>query len=348
MLDFIQKNAEPLISFGISVLIFFGFFLVSKLFQYKMVPVLRHLFSKLKGNFATRLLERINLPLSSFWLLIGAQIALSRLFPQNALPVSLTHIFRSGYALLVGWTACNLVDLIPILPQLNWNNSEAIKKILRRILKALILAFAVVIVIGEFGYDVNGLVAGLGLGGLTISLAAKDSAANMFSGLLLLIERPFELGDWISCTAAEGTVEDISFRSTKIRTFANTVSVVPNSVLCAGTITNVTRMEMRLSKSTIGITYDTPRDKIEKVIAELREMLTTAPDIVSDTVQVRLTGFGASSIDVLVQYYTTVTAYKDWLAVTERVNFDILSIMRSNGVEFAFPSRSIYIEKSGQ
>lgn len=348
MLDFITANAESLISLGISALIFFGFFIVSKLFQYKMVPVLRHLFGKLKGNFATRLLERINRPMATLWLLVGAQIALSRLFAQGVMPLFLTHLFRSGYALLVGWTACNLVDLIPILPQLNWNNSEAIKKILRRILKVLILSFAAVIVIGEFGYDVNGLVAGLGLGGLTLSLAAKDSAANMFSGLLLLIERPFELGDWISCAAAEGTVEDISFRSTKIRTFANTVSVVPNSVLCAGTITNVTRMQMRLSKSTIGVTYDTPRDKLEQVIAELRQMLTAAPDIVSDTVEVRLTGFGASSIDLLVQYYTSVTAYKEWLAVTERVNFEILSIMRRDQVDFAFPSRSVYIEKGGQ
>lgn len=348
MLDFIKTNAEPLLSFGVSALLFLGFFVISKLFQYKMVPVLRHLSRKLKGSFATRFLERINRPMATLWLLIGAQISLSRLFPQGVMPLFLTHLFRSGYALLVGWTACNLIDLIPILPQLTWNNSEAIKKFLRRILKALILAFAVVIVIGEFGYDVNGLVAGLGLGGLTLSLAAKDSAANMFSGLLLLIERPFELGDWISCAAAEGTVEDISFRSTKIRTFANTVSVVPNSVLCAGTITNVTRMQMRLSKSIIGVTYDTPRDKLEKVIAELREMLTSAPDIVADTVEVRLSGFGASSIDLLVQYYTSVTAYKEWLAVTERVNFDLLSILRRNGVDFAFPSRSVYIEKSGQ
>ncbi|MEG0804512.1 MAG: mechanosensitive ion channel family protein, partial [Pygmaiobacter sp.] len=258
-------------------------------------------------------------------------------------PLLLNQCFRTGYVLLAAWIFCNLVDLVPLFPQRDWSNAESVKKILRRILKVLILSFAVVIALCEFVYNVNGLIAGLGLGGLTLSLAAKDSAANLFSGFLLLVERPFEVGDWITCTAAEGTVEDISFRSTTIRTFANTVSLVPNSVLCASPITNVTRMKMRLVKLTLGVCYGTPRAKLEALIAALRGRLAADADIVPDTAEVRLSGFEESHLSILVLFYTKTTAYREWLAVTERLNFEILECMEQSGVDFAFPTRTVYL-----
>ena len=161
-----------------------------------------------------------------------------------------------------------------------------------------------------------------------------------------MIERPFEVGDWITCPSAEGTIEDISLRSTKIRTFANTLSVVPNMLICSAPLTNVTRMNMRIKQFTIGVSYSTPREKIECVLAALRELLTNDPAVLGDTVQVRLTGFSASSIDIMVLYYTHTTVYKEWLAVTERLNLSVLDIMHENEVEFAFPSQSVYLHNT--
>ena len=136
---------------------------------------------------------------------------------------------------------------------------DTVIRFLERIYKAVILLFAGVLVVTEIGYNVNSLIAGLGLGGLTFALAAQDSASNFFGGLVIIFEKPFELGDWISTASLEGSVEDITFRSTKIRTLANALTVVPNSKLCGEPITNWTRMKMRLAQFTLGLTYGTPK-----------------------------------------------------------------------------------------
>ena len=141
---------------------------------------------------------------------------------------------------------------------------------LRRSLKVLFVIFAALAMLEALGFPVNSLIAGLGLGGLTVSLAAKDTASNLFSGLVLLVERPFVIGDWVTCAGVEGTVEDITFRSTKIRTLANTLTVIPNSLVSAGFITNSSQRKMRLSEFTLGVCYDTPRAAIERVMADLR------------------------------------------------------------------------------
>lgn len=319
-------------------------FALSALSQYKAVPLLMKLAHRLPDDWLGELLHAINRPLAVFWVILGAQISLTVFFAKTALIWPL--IFRLCYLSVATWAACKACGVVPVLTRRHDKNAESIKKLIRIGLKALVLSFAAVILLGELGYNVNGLITGLGLGGLTISLAAKDSAANLFAGVLLLIERPFEVGDWISCASAEGTIEEISLRSTKIRTFANTLSVVPNTLISAAPLTNVTRMKMRIKQFTIGVTYNTPRSKLEAVIADIRALLESDRDVAKDTVQVRLTGFSASSIDIMVLYYTTTTVYKEWLAVTERLNLELLDIMHRNEVEFAFPSHSVYLENA--
>lgn len=329
---------------GIAAAILFVCFIISTVSQHAAIPFLAKLAKKLPGDWLGDVLQAINRPLAIFWLVVGGQLALTEIlgFSQMIFPLA----FRLIYLTLGTWAACCTANVLPVLTLRHDKNAQSIKKLIRIALKVLILSCFGVILLGELGYNVNGLIMGLGLGGLTLSLAAKDSASNLFAGILLLVERPFEVGDWITCPAAEGTVEDISLRSTKIRTFANTLSVVPNTLICASQLTNVTRMKMRIKQFTIGVTYDTPREKIEEVMARLRQLLAADADVCEDTSQVRLTGFGASSIDIMVLYYTKTTNYKEWLAVTERLNLEILDIMRKVGVSFAFPSRSIYIENT--
>lgn len=328
----------------LALLILAAFFIFSKLSQYKLVPLFVKLARRLKSDLVCDLLAAVNRPLATFWLVLGAQFALTQLLGLQTLVLPLG--FRIGYLLLGAWAACRAADVLPVLTRRHDKNAESIKKLTRISLKGLIASFTAVIVLGEFGYNVNGLITGLGLGGLTLSLAAKDSASNLFSGILLLVERPFEVGDWITCAAAEGTVEDISLRSTRIRTFANTLSVVPNSLICSAPLTNVTRMKMRMKKFTIGVCYDTPRDRLEAVLADLRALLKNDADLVDGTFEVRLCDFAESSIDIMVLYYTHTTEYKKWLVITERINLEILDIVRRDGVSFAFPSRSIYLENT--
>jgi MscS family membrane protein len=210
----------------------------------------------------------------------------------------------------------------------------------------LVVSFAVVIIITEFGYNVSALITGLGLGGLTIALAAKDSAANFFGGLIMVTEKPFEIGDWISFGSVEGTVEDINLRSTKIRTGPGSLTIVPNATLAAANITNWSGgMEKRQANFKLALRYNIPEDKLREFLAVARTMLETDPEIQTDSVMVRFSGLSESSLDVLVRFYTTLPGYADHMRILERVNFSLMALAKEKDVEFAYPARTLYVQE---
>ena len=141
-------------------------------------------------------------------------------------------------------------------------------------------------------------------------------------------------------------MEDITFRSTRIRTLGDAVIIVPNSVLVGGAVTNYSRIGKRLAKATLGVTYSATRPQLEALLASIRTMLAARPDVWPDSVRVQLTGFGASSIDLLVQYYARTGALADFLQVQEQVNLELMGLVQAAGCSFAFPSTSVYIEKN--
>ena len=148
---------------------------------------------------------------------------------------------------------------------------------LSRILRVIIVVIAISVVAQEFDYNVSSFVAGLGIGGLAISLAAKDALANLFGGFVIITEKPFSIGDWIKTSTVEGTVEDITFRSTLVRTFADAVVTVPNATLANDSITNWSKMGKRQIQFQLSVTYDTPRKNLENVVQDLRELLVNHP-----------------------------------------------------------------------
>lgn len=326
--------------------VFAFFFLLSWLYKHKAVSVILKFAKRLRGSAWEDLLRALSGPISSLLFAIGVTLALWYL-PLPVTALSPLRFFLSKalwmfFIAMLCWAGCGIVDTVPIFHFRFLGTAEAVRRMLRRSLKVLFVIFAALAMLESLGFPVNSLIAGLGLGGLTVSLAAKDTASNLFSGLVLLVERPFAIGDWVTCAGVEGTVEDITFRSTKIRTLANTLTVIPNSMVSAGFITNSSERKMRMSEFTLGVCYDTPRAAIEQVIADLRELLTGDEDLVSDTVMVRLSGFAASSIDIFVRFYTKTTDAGVYFKICERINFEIIDIMAKNNVQFAFPSTTVY------
>lgn len=263
----------------------------------------------------------------------------------------LNKTLRIALICLFAWGLTGSSDIGPLMMKnvqgkLDVEMDRTVAAFVNKILRVIVVCFALVMVLGELGYNVNGLITGMGLAGLTVSLAAKDSAANFFAGLVIILEKPFALGDWIITSQAEGEVEDISFRSTKVRRLDGSVVILPNSILCAEAITNGTQRKKRLFRFRIGVTYDTPQERIETLMARLRRLLADDPDVESQSLLVRLEGFGASSIDVLVHCYLLTPAWDQAMLVQDRLNLAILSLMRELKIDFAFPSQSVYIEKS--
>ncbi|MCG8484294.1 MAG: mechanosensitive ion channel family protein, partial [Clostridia bacterium] len=229
--------------------------------------------------------------------------------------------------------------------RLGFDFNNAIGPFISNILKFVIISLAFVLIISELGYDISGFIAGLGLSGLAFALAAQETASSIFGGIVILLDKPFAIGDWIQTPSVEGVVEDITLRSTRIRTFANAQSVMPNATLAKEPITNWSRMGKRRITFKIGVTYSTKREKIQTCIEQIREMLLKHEDVHKETVFVYFDEFNDSSLDIFLYFFTITTNWQQFLEVKEDINYRIMDILEKENVNFAFPSRSIYIEE---
>jgi hypothetical protein len=227
-------------------------------------------------------------------------------------------------------------------------NPEVEDSMLRFILKAIrviIYIIAGFIIITDLGVNLNGLVAGLGLGSVVITLAAQDTAKNLFGGLVIFLDKPFVVGDWIEVEKYEGTVEDITFRSTRVRTFENSVVNIPNSVIASDSIINWSRMEKRRNKVNLCLELDTPIEKVQIVQKRIKEMLIQHDDVIDDSVMVRFDNITDNGINILVCSYTNSVSYASFLEEKEKINFKIMQILREENVELAYDTKTVFVKK---
>ena len=288
-------------------------------------------------------------PLRLFWVLLGIYLALLYLPLNPVHNLLLSRFFRSSVIILSALGLYNLVGCYNLLHK-DMEKLAGLKldpilvPFMSKVLKVVIAALTISIVAQEWEYDVNGFVAGLGLGGLAFALAAKDTVSNIFGGIVIITDKPFSIGDWIHAPSVEGIVEDINFRSTKIRTFAQALVTVPNATLANEPVSNWTRMGIRRVTFKLGVTYTTPRIKIETCVDRIRSMLETHPEIYKDFIMVRFDSFNDSSLDIFLYFFTNTTNWAEYLRIKEDINFRIMDILEEEGVSIAFPSTSVYFE----
>ena len=186
----------------------------------------------------------------------------------------------------------------------------------RFVLKAIrivIYLIAGFLVLTELNYNINGLVAGLGLGSVVITLAAQDTAKNLFGGLVIFLDKPFIVGDWIELEGYEGTVEDITFRSTRVRTFENSLVNIPNSVIANSSIINWSKMEKKRNKVNLCLELDTPLEKVQIVQKRIKDMLIQHDDVIDETIIVRFDNITDNGINLMVSSYTNSIDYASYL-----------------------------------
>lgn len=328
------------------VLLLFG---LSSAYRRWIDPALARLFTRRGQGFLAVLAESFGRPIARLLTLWGWLLAID-IAPVGAGLQAAAHLlFRLAVIVLCGWGLAGRGQLIAYLlrntcKRLDTHTGQSVIGFLSSVFKGVVWALVVVIVLSELGYDVNGLLAGLGLGGLTVALAAQESAANFFAGLVLVLERPFEVGDFITYGEMSGTVEEIAFRASRLRTPADTVITVPNSALCTAPITNWSRMRRRLVRFSIGLRYDTPPAVLRQVIDRLQQMLRADPAILPDTAHVHLEGFADSALQLLIRYYIGKPDFEHQFEVNQQVNLAIVQIVHDCGADFAFPSQSVYLE----
>lgn len=214
-------------------------------------------------------------------------------------------------------------------------NNPYVDVFIERVLRFIVIAIGIVALLSELNINVNGLITGIGLGGLTFALAAQDTASNIFGGLVIISDRPFVVGDWISTDELEGIVEDISFRSTRIRTFDDALVIVPNSKLSSVVITNWSKMTKRRVNFKVGLSYETDDSKLQQILEELRAVLSQKNLIEKDSIVVRLDELSLTALNLRIVFYAKVKSFAELKSLQEEVNFDIIRIVRKHAAGFA-------------
>ena len=222
-------------------------------------------------------------------------------------------------------------------------NNSLIIPFLAKVLKAVTIVFIVIGILDIWGINMQGVLAGIGIIGVAISLAAQDTASSMIAGTAIIIEQPFKIGDWIMVGDNEGIVQDVSLRTTKIRTFDQELVTIPNSHIADASIYNFSERGRRRVKFHLGVTYSSTQAQLKSAVERLRSMLQQHPKVDND-IYINFEDFNDSSLDILVMYYTEAVDLESYLKVKEEINFSIMTILEEEGLSCAFPSQSIYFE----
>lgn len=216
--------------------------------------------------------------------------------------------------------------------------------VLSRIVVFIIWAIGAIYILEFLDVNVTALLAGISIGGLALALAAQDTVKNFFGSIMIFVDRPFQIGDWIHFDDIDGTVEEVGVRSTRIRTFANSVVYVPNGMLANKVVNNMGLRQFRRFKTELGVTYNTPPDKIDLFVKGIRNIVLKHPTTRKDFFEVHLNSFGSSSINVLLYCFFEARDWNAELRGRHDIMYAILLLAEGLGVSFAFPSQSIYVE----
>jgi MscS family membrane protein len=222
---------------------------------------------------------------------------------------------------------------------------EQLVPIIKRTLQAVIIGVGIIQGLRVMQIDVTALIAGISIGGLALALAAQDMLKNLFGSLTIFLDRPFQIGDWINFSGVDGTVEEVGFRSTRVRTFANSMVYVPNGKLADMIINNYGLRNYRRFKTTIALTYDTPPLLIEKFVEGLRELVKNHPKTRKDYFEIHFNEMGSHSLDILFYAFFEAPSWTEELEGKQDILLSILRLGETLGVRFAFPTTTMHIEE---
>lgn len=351
VIEWIQSiQIKQMLDIIIAILIYLIFRILAKSLSYITIRMFK---PKIKNKKSIRN-NPFYYPLRIFYVVLGIYLAilfLKQPLGINDVIMSLVNkifkiaviiVFANGIAKSI---TINSDSVNKIKEKINPNLDDSMFRFILKAIRIIIYIIAGFLVITELGYNLNGLVAGLGIGSVVITLAAQDTAKNLFGGLVIFLDKPFSVGDWIEVDKYEGTVEDLTFRSTRVRTFENSVVNIPNSIIANASITNWSRMEKRRNKVNLCLELDTSIEKVQIIQQRIKEMLMQHDDVIDDTIIVRFDNITDNGINLLVCSYTNSIDYTSFLEEKEKINFKIMQILREENVELAYDTKTVCIKK---
>ncbi len=322
-------------------------------------------------------IDNIKKPVGFLLVCYAISLCLTIITYPAPLSINLSNFFHIIYAVLIAWLILKILDGYGVVLVSKLAQKSGKKEVVNLVIKILyfvIFVIALLYILAQLGFNISAIVASLGIGGLAVALAAKDIIANFFASILLLFDNSFNQGDWVEVSGVEGTVVETGLRKTTIRTFDNCLVFLPNSTIMGANIKNWSKRRMgRHVKIYLGVGYDATPEKLENCVKDLKELLNTSPlvaheddgalkygdhttkyrqNLVSindlegykNACYVALSEFADSSINIELYFYTKAIDAKEFREARQELMLEFMRIIEKNGLTFAFPSRSIYIE----
>ena len=345
--------------FGVTVgelataaIVLFLFIILRRFFARVVIARLSRWASLTKTDLDDQIIKALQQPLMFLFFIIGLSFVIQWISFSVPTEKILVQIIKSLIAITIFWTGYRLVEPIFIffdnlLVRIAGPVASEVKNYLLKFLKIFLVGSGIVAVLAQWGIDPWPYFAGIGVLSLPFAFAAKDTVANLFGGIkLILIDRAFSVGDWIEAPSiGHGTVEQITLSTVKVRKFSKALQTIPNGVIANAAITNWSRMTNRRVEMDIGLVYSTTLDQFEKILDQIRNFVAKDERVDhSVTEMVHLVAFNSSSVDINLYYFTKTTDWILWRGIVEEHMLEIMKIIEASGSSFAFPSQSIYVE----
>ncbi len=335
----------------IALLIFLFFLFLRGIFSKFVIKRLENYVSKTTNNFDNSLVFSMEGPAKFFPIVLGFFVSTSYLTIESQAADFLETINRSLITILIFWTFHQLIGpLSVVIKSVGDLISRDLVNWIIKAIKVLIFILGVAAVLELWGIKIGPIIAGLGLFGVAVALGAQDLFKNLISGILVLVERRFQVGDWIFVEdVIEGTVESIGFRSTVVRRFDKSLATIPNFQFAEKAVINNSQITNRRISWIIGLEYRTTSKQLTDIKKEIEEYIKNSENFTTskDTIlSVKIDQFAASSIDIKLICFTKTKHYLEWMKVKDILAVEIKNIVEKHKASFAFPSTSIYVEKN--
>lgn len=356
--EYLENSAQNYLTFIIAIilgLLFKG--LISKYLSHSLYKIIG---TKEKRVGVEKFDELLTRPIGLFIMLSILFFGASHLeFPEswglvNANKFGIKMIINKAFAFIyiysIFWILLRIVDYIGLIllkraeETANKMDDQLIPFALE-IIKFIVYVFAICIILGNvIGVNIIALTTGLGIGGIALAMASKESLENLLGSFTIFLDQPFTVGDTVTVGSVTGRVEKVGFRSTRIRTFDKSLVTLPNKKMIDAELDNLGMRPVRRVKFNIGLTYDTTIEQIKAIVADIQNMINEHEQTDQEG-KVRFQEFGGSSLDILVIYYVNSPKWDDLIDVREDINYKIMEIVKKHNSDFAFPSTTVYLQK---
>lgn len=335
---------NTVMNWGMALVIALGAVIVGKILYWIFGNVFRRLTAKTETKLDDIILDMIEEPIVVAVTVAGIWYGLNRLVLSEGIDRFIGNVTQVLIVLSIAWLIARLLDslfkqyLAPLAAKTESDLDDQLLPIVSKGTKIVVWALGIVVALNNAGYDVGAVLAGLGIGGLALAMAAKDTVSNIFGGFTIFTDRPFTLNERVRIAGFDGTIKEIGIRSTRLQTLAGTMVTIPNSKFADSPVENVSLEPSRKVSLNLGLTYDTPPEKMEKAI-ELLRTIGAEHDALDEKILTSFNGFGDFAMNILFIYY--ILPGNDILQTQTDINLRILKDFTAEGLDFAFPTQTI-------